>query len=410
MTLAQFRLTKVAFLACYICLFSLSPWALAATNEKSISAHDSPVTASPFDATGLTARPGETAEEILLRAHGYDPGAVAMTITGYAKGIGGFPKSSLLASGWAYTASDMGMRSTSIFAELAIDRPLDWRSARECADALQSPFVSAFKQANILDVAAVCIPSLPAKPKDPGFYARRGEANLTNGRTITLLRKAAAGKANAEECEELPRNFSAEHAKPILFFYAATTHDWERETPDWQPERLISFIQKSTCPQWEKTAETFLLQHFSADKPSALELFRKAHNGDPAAMRIMAINYYTGGQNFPNARFLAEMWIFFGAMQGDSGSMELKAVLETGGRSTAKEAGMWMDAAARFGDESTRATAEAYIRALETPDQSLTEAIMREAGSKLAQHIRDVMAESGQQHNTTVPDRDTENP
>ena len=404
MTFTQIRFTIVAFLACCACLLSLSSWALAITNEKPIPAQDSPVIPSPFDATGLTARPGETAEEILLRAHNYDPGAVAMASIGYAKGIGGFPKDHNLAAAWAGLASNMNMQSVSALSNLVINEETgETSSDRLCGEAQHSPFVPLFKQAGILDVERLCVTTVPEGDWLKDLYAWSAAQNK---RIIELLRTGAERRLSSEEYQKLFGSTADCVTKPPLLFYAATTHDWESETPDWRLERMLSFFSNTHCAddKIETAATLLLLQYFNTEPEAVLELFRKAHQGDPAAIRTMAMNYYTGEQGFPCMKFLSERWTTISAWRGDPRAMEMMAAFAIGDASDG--AAVWLVAAGEFGSERAKSLSVDVMQAASKLFPHTVDELQKR-GMALAERIRKRMAESGQQQNTTVQQQGT---
>ena len=405
MNLAQ-RLTIIIFFTCCICLPNLSSWAEADTNAKPVPVQDTFATASPFDATGLTVRPGETAEEILLRAHNYDPGAVLMTAIGYERGIGGFPKDHGLAIGWFIAADNMGLQGVSALSNLTIRDETGWPAPENiCANARHSPFAPLLKQADLLDIEYLCTKTIPVSTDVEKFYAAKPARQK---KTIDLLRVGSGRRLSREEYQKLSDDLDVHKPKPPLFFYAATTHDWESETPDWRPERMISFFSynKEVNDKERRAGTLFLLQHFNTDPEVALELFHKAHMGDPGAIRAMAMNYYTGEQGFPCVQLLSERWINIGGYQGDPQAMEVAASLGIERGLSGEE---WLFAAGEFGSERAKALSTTVMQTTSiilgcTVDE------LQKRGMTLAERIRKHIAEPGQQQYVPVPQQDTEKP
>lgn len=279
----------------------------------------------PFAQTGLTARPDESAEEILLRAHEGDARAISLVVAGYSMGVGGFPRWINLAEQWTEYAFKLGAVQTSSFCRLLTNDKTTQKKRYEKDSAAQvpcefvegSPLIPGFREAGLFDAEKLCARILGDRqgellPAWKTLYEDQkrvisGQAAQTKA-DVKLMRELVARPITREELVDLlARNWAQSREK--LVFFAATTHDIEAGTPDWKNERVESFIRVQregpfypagkegaassgvSVVELVKTAEAMLNRRENFNREAALELVRNAHAGDAQAAFDLA-GYY----------------------------------------------------------------------------------------------------------------------
>ena len=357
-----------------LCLFFIA-------SSGSVYAAEGAQEFSPFARTGLLAHPGETAEEILLRAHELDAGAIALTVAGYSKGIGGFPEFRAAATSWSVLASRMGLSQSAAFLFLmrdSGDAPQDNESAEwlaTCEYGKTSRFSPLFKEAGIFDIERECHRLLSFKRKDAA-WEKEYQAELADWRStaeesgayISRARRLVSQQLTAEDETAFDR--SDFDNLDFFFFYAATTHDPEREPPDWRADRLLRFLRErkkensDASRELERGAMLALMRRLGADASPALDAIRRTHSDNAGAARVMGMNYLNGGMNFPLSSHLANVWLRYGAMAGDARCMELRAVqLYVVG--DGRYAWIWAKLAFEYGDEDMQQRVGEILQAVE---------------------------------------------
>ena len=330
---------------------------------------------SPFAATGLLVRPDESAEEILLRAHQLDAQAIILTIVGYLRGLGGFPKDRGLALAWGgwlpYLDSFNSMHLLALMALEGDDIPDRDIGARlaNCTFATGDDLAAFLKEKGLFDVKPFCDnlekrkSSCPDWEKEYNGLRERGQSVEKNLRTAKTAVRAFRDKpCSPSLLEDL---MAARESAPsdVLAFYAATTHDPAKDAPDWSADRLLLFLdrldscarygseEKKSAPKYEDPSTKIAMLADSAkkaatnllclDREKVLSVIRNAHsgvriaaaNGGPgnsdarlAAVRAMAIHYRDGSPGFVQSSMLASMWMRYAAQENDGKSMLLLAI------------------------------------------------------------------------------------
>ena len=313
--------------------------------------------ASPFASTGLLARPDESAEEILLRAHQFDVGAIILAAAGYHQGVGGFPLSPSIAAKWSNYLHPlnaledlclltlMNQENDPAFHEITLGARL-----ATCTFALAGDLAPIFKEEGLFDVRRFCEGLEIRKGSSPNWEKDYREA-------VELIKRLAQRRSNAvravrafrdEPCSQsLWGDLESAYvvALPeVLTFYAATTHNPVRGTPDWSAERLLRFLDKlNTCEQHEKkksasgsknsslvfkaldlTTREALVRGLSEDREETLSVIRAAHDirslDNEEAIRDMAVHYRNGSPGFVKDDMLARLWVQHAAFNFDSAS------------------------------------------------------------------------------------------
>lgn len=299
-----------------------------------------------FKALGLLADPQERAEDILLRAHAGDTFALALAVVGYDLGVHGFPQDSNLARVMATMASYWGAPRMESFLHA-----FWWRSTRSedmlsallcfCKGGAGSPLVERFKIAGLFDLQAMLAelarqyektsPETKAAHEQlmQSYWFRVESIEASTKRYRTLTPKSDE-EAEQQLKEQRTGKFSAAGILQSLF-WAATSHDPERERPDWDTERLLDIVRQRRENRdyiWFATATDVLNSWLLADQEMNRELIRRAHQGEIPAMRAMARNYVAGENAFPEEVFLSRCWLERAALQGDALSMAALAGCE----------------------------------------------------------------------------------
>ncbi len=344
-----------------LCLCLMSPATHAADQTRPLS---------PFAATGLLAYPGETAEEILVRAHRLDIRAIFLAATGYNQGLGGFPKSRYLATVWGVQLTYLGAAEFLSAATLQLwpemqlaPENLPQRLA-DCALARETPWFDLFASVGVFDAKTLCA-SWEKEDRRPGWeeaYERRIQERKSlkdaARKTMALMRELRLRPATVADMEylrdnglalEIARFRDAAGQEPdqdivarTLLFYAVTTHDPDKEAPDWSPNRLLEFIDTqykaiisgNTVDDLPGLAalvaaggEAFRTGMYSRIKPppGITGLIRAAHDGNLGAAHIMADTYRGGGSGFIKDATLANAWLQHTALGGNTHCMLLLA-------------------------------------------------------------------------------------
>lgn len=361
--------------------------------------------ASSFARTGLLAHPGETAEEILLRAHELDTGAIALAVAGYGKGIGGFPKFRAAATSWSVLASRMGLSQSAAFLFLMRDggdapeegESAEWLAA--CEYGRTSRLAPLFKAAGIFDIERECERLLVFKKKDAA-WEKEYEAELADWRSTAEESRAYISRARRLVSQQLTAEDEAAFDRgdfdslDFLFFYAATTHDPERESPDWRAEKLLSFLRarkkenSDVSRELERGAMLALMRRLGADAAPALDLIRRTHEGNAEAARAMGMDYLNGDMRFPLSSQLANVWLRYGAMAGDARCMELRA-MQLYAAGDGRYAWIWAKLASEYGDKDMQRRVGEILQAVEQDIQS--DGV--EARQKLLEETRKLISE-----------------
>ena len=316
-----------------------------------------------FAATGLLIRPNENAEELLVRAHHYDARAIALVFAGYAQGINGFPKDRNLAAIWGRQLAYLGAIESMDISALQLwpkeqfpDESLGVRLAN-CDSARKSSLAPLFKKVGILDVDQICAELEKKKTTVSGWEKSYRQA-LLDAQTIKQQIRAAMATmrglrqrpATPKEQKELNKIMEFVPVS-VLLFYAATTHDPDKEAPDWQTDRLFAFLDaqrsvagKAGTPRNKTEGATFaaivpltgeaILRRMSEDPAQASALIRAAHSVGPgsqeaagvSAIRAMARHYRDGSYGFIQDKDLSRGWMRHAALENDYESMLLLAV------------------------------------------------------------------------------------
>ena len=302
----------------------------------------------PFDATGLTAHPKESAEEILMRAHTLDPDAVVLAAAGYAAGIGGFPRFPEFL--WEHYARRLSDRQTEKFLSAMASHQFwdgkqyedPFRYAIDYEVGLGSRYAPLFKQAGIFDMEEWCAGVAKVMGKDPDLRAELRERKAkdffgdtrpgrleVDDKDMELARALRPRAATPEELQRMTWILQSGRAVAVncFLFFAATTHAPGRERPDWSPARLMEFAaMRDKDPEpgsaaWRDAALRIVTYRGMLDAPSAHDLIRRAHRGETRAMRAMAGNYETGAMEFLKDEDLRQGWLSPLQLSGDVPSL-----------------------------------------------------------------------------------------
>ena len=308
-----------------------------------------------FVAAGLLLKPDETPEETLIRAHGYDTRTMTLVGVGYALGIGGFPQEHDLAASWArqlYLLGVEGSILSPILQEQAAHKHGGQLSvgqlgdmAAGCASARKDAAASLFQEAGIFDLEALCAKVEARKIDLPGREKSYSEL-LEHNRTfqaqiqeiIRLTRELRSRPATATERELLLKEMVI--PRDVWLFFAATDHDPATQAPDWNADRLLTFVEAqlpapksregsydwAPCYLAGEALVDGLVQN-PDDAAKASDLVRRAHAGEPDAMRLMGLRYRDGSLGFIRDRYLKLARLQRAALEtNDAESMLLLAV------------------------------------------------------------------------------------
>lgn len=337
-----------AFFCAIVC--SLSPPALA---ERTVTPF--------FASSGLLAKADESAEEILLRAHHFDRGALILTIIGYYQGLGGFPQSPNLAVEWTgqlvktNDLASLALLSLMIPAEL-FEADGDAEKFALCPAALGNPLAPILKQEGLFDVEQYCDKLKETRELTPYWdkrYADTAEVIKTvqNGQTdIIRAVRAFRDEPCSPELETALYDAQQKAMPDSAILYAATTHNPATESPDWSADRLLQFLDKlEACTRQTRNSSSAdrekaerivdMLTFFGKDaifsivaqnRDEILLTIRSAHNlfkqDSLEAMRAMAMRYRDGSPGFPHSTLLSDLWLQHAAFACDDHSRLLLAL------------------------------------------------------------------------------------
>ena len=323
----------------------------------------------------------ESAEAVLLRAHGGDTRAMALAVAGYELGAGGFPKDRRLALSWAMTVEDWGAPRMSFFlrAFCQRDRPpvADPQGllVAECEAGRKSSLAAPFRQAGLFDIEALASTLALLREQWSGEDQRTYREFMDDGAAfgrdtaafVAKLRGFTTGEADEESLKGLRRWGEDSYSRRWLFFMA-TTHDPESQGPDWNDDRLLDFVRLHR--RHELGASELALRSITArllfDSSPVLETARKAHAGDIPAMRSM-VGIYAGGETgVAGAHLVRRGWLERAATMGDAISMLALAyeLLDSPFPVTRADGAEWAARAAKHGDAEVRARAERVVEGL----------------------------------------------
>lgn len=301
--------------------------------------------AAIFAASGLLARTNESAEEILLRAHQNDRNAIVLAVLGYYQGLGDFPKSLHLASGWVSQLAKVNDPDALCILTLMLweksevpDMDLGGLSAM-CPYALKSPLADFLQQSGISDTWRFCEElekNRSATPEQGHRHAESTEALQIIAQDQSTIIKATRDFRDKPCSPNLAEDFYTAQQKVLpefIVFYAATTHNTATETPDWSVNRLMLFLDKLNACQhlsakgsaaavdadqeWRgylaDRASLDIFTSLSFNKEAALSTIRSAHalvnKESLRAMLDMALHYRLGSLGFVQNDTLSALWL-----------------------------------------------------------------------------------------------------
>ena len=277
-----------------------------------------------FHALGLLASPEETAEDILLRAHAGDTFAVALAVVGYDLGVHGFPEDRALSLSMIDLAGKWCAPDMEVFLRAFWGRgqARDTESDRilmldYCQGGKGSPLVERFKRAGLFDLEKI-LSELSALQDGFSEKGKKSYADLVESHRflvesykefIRYMRSGAESLFKPAPKDE-PCVYEQDRFMQILFF-AATTHDPEKEQPDWDLKRAMDHIEQLRQKKntdgvvWADMAPEALLVSAFFNPGLTRETIRRALRDDMSAMREMARHYANGENGFPRNTFLA---------------------------------------------------------------------------------------------------------
>lgn len=338
----------------------------------------------PFAATGLTLRPDESAEEILLRAHMGDTGAIGLAVAGYSFGIGGFPYAPELARHWIWGLTVIDAPQAAhyfqlfTFAGKKLSDEEKGSVLAYCDISEECPLGPLFNEAGIFDAPGFCASLTENQPYDLRYQESYNQIfelmppeesryfNLGYGGYVSHVHTTAKKPGGyIEYSRKTLRGMVAKPASKVtqyklfappelrgferyLVFFAATTHDIETGPSDWSDERLAEFIslQRESAPALSPSerdeigsltlkdllavAESMMENRREFDTERALKIIRRAHSGDPNAACELAELY----ENNPCLLVhpaIYRQWRYQAALAGDVSSIlaEIDSNLET---------------------------------------------------------------------------------
>lgn len=285
-----------------------------------------------FAATGLLAKPDESAAEILLRAHSRDPRAMFLAATGYISGICGFPLDPSLGIGWGAQLMMCGNTPEGVFAAMQIwaihdDPYLGYgRQLADCQILDGTSYTVLFDQAGIFPFKQICTRVEAAKNRFSNWEKEHWEWVKTVREMLQeteyamyLMRELnsrPATKAEQADIKKFIRNISVD----VLLFFAATSHQ-AGKLPDWNAKRLASFLEnqkkalqkggKQNLPEFVALVEAVpgVLARERAEPQKGLEkTIAAAHAGDLEDIRAMAKGYAEGSPGFIKDENLSQFW------------------------------------------------------------------------------------------------------
>lgn len=317
--------------------------------NSAVEAHAAEI--SPFVGTGLLSRPDETAGEILLRAHQFDVEAMVLTVVGYSRGVGGFPKEPLLASVWVNVVESLGVLETGFFVQLLYweDRAIDGTEripepilSDYCTSLRNNDLASRFQQAKIFNIEKTCGRSGQEERSElhTELAVSSQEKALRTQEIMRLVRDLRSRQATSSDLDRL-EGFSDK----VLLFFAATTHNPATESPDWSTEHLLNFMNAqrmhmpfifSSEPPTNTSARMepllrcisrAVMKRHGEEPDRTLYDIERAHSGDSEAVNAI-IRYYREGSFSFIEGMLEESWMRYAALRGDSLNQLMLAVRE----------------------------------------------------------------------------------
>lgn len=306
-------------------------------SHSTAQAQASPKKEPSFAATGLLAFPGETAEEILFRAHTYDNGAMILASLGYLKGMHGFPQDVALSLAWSRLLATVGnVEAYTLTSFLGMDELAEVDESETlmmlCLTVKGNPLIGILQDAGIADIEGRC--ARLEKESAPDVMAEAAEKSRALRQRVeqaaydalTLMRALRTRKATPADCKQLEELALVFPSRTLLFF-AATTHDPASEKADPSQERLMNFVasQGTDILSGELAslfdAVPYVLPYLNSSSPVLQETVRQAHAGKPSATRMLAESYRCGVHGAPQFGELHQAWLQHAAFAGDSSSM-----------------------------------------------------------------------------------------
>ncbi|MDR2572987.1 MAG: hypothetical protein LBC94_01355 [Desulfovibrio sp.] len=305
-----------------------------------------------FEKTGLLAHPGETAAQILLRAHKREPDAMVLAALGYAWGVCGFPPNMFMAFYWTAELEFFGDKATEglfavlLWQEYELDASFGGVLAR-CALARKSPYLNALKGVGF-EFEKICSGTEEDKPNFPGweidyekYMTGKEKRNKERLAFAALMRELRSRPATLDEQDKIKR-FVWDYSDMLLFF-AATSHDPGKEIPDWSADRLTDFLvvqreqleKEHQAGKQDMRPEFIALIHEAAallarrppGTPGNMDtLIRNAHLGDVTSIRRVAEHYANGTAGFIKSEALSNCWLRLAAMYSDREAALVSAI------------------------------------------------------------------------------------
>ncbi|MDR2572986.1 MAG: hypothetical protein LBC94_01350 [Desulfovibrio sp.] len=336
----------------YVSLAAGVPAASTIPEESGIYAFQRESTAL-FEETGLLAHPGETAAQILLRAHKRAPGTMFLAALGYIWGVCGFPPNIFMATYWIKELEYFGDQATAglfivlLWKKYEFDEMFLGDALGGCVLARKSPYLNALKSTGF-EFEKICSKAEETKLNFPDWeidyrkYMTRKEKTKKQGLAFAaLMRELRSRPATLDEQDKIKR-FARNHSDMLLFF-AATTHDPGKEIPDWSADRLTDFLtvqreqleKERQAGKQEMRPEFIALLHETAallarrlqGVPDNVDtLIRNAHLGDVPSIRRVAEHYANGTAGFIKSEDFSICWLQVAAMYGDCEAALISAV------------------------------------------------------------------------------------
>ena len=357
-----------------------------------------PASSTPPNALALAAQEllgveNATAEDILILAHNRDTRAMALAATGYAKGIGGFPREPILAGAWfeqgvKHTALESAFTSNLLLYQELDEQGMHFGSMlAQCATARNSIFASVLKKNAIFDVDTFCTTLESKKSSYPDWEnisqlaIKDQEKELREVNVAIRMIREKALKPMMKEEERVFLDALEMVMSDEVVFFAATTHDPANEAPDWSVERILAFLDTCHASRTEANVTQNLMMEFGWSISMTLQgwlagqreenqqeirnLITQAHDSSPKvgndtstkihAMRAMARNYREGSLGFLCSLRMAMAWDVQVGLHGDTESM-LRTALAYSQMEQTAVARMWAELALEHGtmDDATR--------------------------------------------------------
>ena len=319
---------------------------------------------NPFAAMGLLAHPGETAEEILLRAHAYEPRAKATVSIGYLYGIGGFPQNDTLASLWG--DSFLWVRPVPYTDDLlylmrnANTRRSTTAILEHCYTAQKSDLAPLLKEAGLFDVESWCAQTDASfssySPDTKGTAADGMIEYLGQMRTLIVELFDRAMTKREEEFLTVQAHL---HERLLVDYIATGGKEDVVVSPKERTGNFLRFIAQRKRAYFSHDASPasegdtlhtiavnglMSMQSGQVYVPHALEIIRKAHSGDPEAALQMSENYRTGAMGFIVNPALAAFWMKSSLETGNSSALDYTALYTYARSSPLLMSNAWLEA------------------------------------------------------------------